>query len=45
MTTEKLAELKLRCGQLQHGAALFLLSSDINPSLLRMSVEVSAALA
>ena len=44
MTTEKLTELKLRCGQLQHGAALFLLSSDISPSILRMSAEVSVAL-
>jgi hypothetical protein len=41
MTTEKLAELKLQCAELQHGAALFLLSCDISPSIIRMSTEVS----
>jgi hypothetical protein len=42
MTAERLTQLKARCHELQNGAALFLLSTDISPSMIRMSTEVSA---
>jgi hypothetical protein len=40
MTTAKLAQLKVLCAELQHGNALFLLSSDISPSMVRLAVEL-----